>query len=302
MTRPPPISVLMPVYNAERYVAEAVESILDQSFADFEFIIIEDGSKDRSPAILEGYAARDPRIRLVSRPNTGIVRALNQGLALAEGELVARMDADDIALPERLAKQLRYLEDHPECVMVGSRVLVIDPEGMPLTVMSDALTHEQIIEGFLAGRGQLVHHPAVMYRRRVVLEIGAYREIFDESEDLDLFLRLAEVGRIVNLEEPLLKYREHLTKASRAKVVRVEENSRRIREEAHRRRGLPFPPPADPAAVAPFVEAEVYRTWGWWAVMSGNVASARKHAIACLARTPFDLASWKLLYCAIRGR
>src|ERR1700726_1508117 len=124
MTSPPTISVLMPVYNAERYVAEAVESILSQTFADFEFIIIDDGSKDRSLAILEEYAARDPRIRLVSRPNTGIVKALNQGLALASGELVARMDADDIAMPERLAKQRDYLADHPECVMVGSRVLV----------------------------------------------------------------------------------------------------------------------------------------------------------------------------------
>jgi glycosyltransferase involved in cell wall biosynthesis len=302
MTSPPIISVLMPVYNAGRYVAEAVESILAQTLEDFEFLIIDDGSKDRSPEILRGYAARDPRIRLVSRPNTGIVGALNEGLGLARGELVARMDADDVALPSRLATQLRYMEDHPECVMVGSRVLVIDPEGMPLTIMSDALTHEQIVEGFLAGRGQLVHHPAVMYRRRVVLEIGAYRPIFDESEDLDLFLRLAEVGRIVNLEEPLLKYREHMAKASRAKVVRVEENSRRIREEAHRRRGLTFHPPAEPREVTPFVASEVYRTWGWWAVMSGNVASARKHAIACLARTPFDPASWKLLYCAIRGR
>jgi len=298
----PAVTVLMPVYNAERYVDEAVRSILGQTFADFEFIIIDDGSKDRSLAILEEYAARDPRIRLVSRPNTGIVRALNQGLDMASGELVARMDADDIALPERLAKQRKYLEGHPECVMVGSRVLVIDPKGMPLTIMSDALTHEQIVDGFLAGRGQLVHHPAVMYRRQVVLEIGAYREIFDEAEDLDLFLRLAEVGRIVNMEEPLLKYREHLTKASRAKVVRVEENSRRIREDAHRRRGLPFHSAANQEEVKPFVEAEVYRTWGWWAVMSGNLASARKHAISCLARTPFDLASWKLLYCAIRGR
>lgn len=302
MTSPPPISVLMPVYNAERYLAEAVESILAQTFDDFEFVIIDDGSKDRSRAILEGYAARDPRIRLVSRPNTGIIGALNEGLALASGELVARMDADDIALPHRLARQKAHLDEYPECVMVGSRVLVIDPAGMPLTVMSDALTHEQIVEGFLAGRGQLVHHPAVMYRRRVVLEIGAYRTIFDEAEDLDLFLRLAEVGRVVNLEEPLLKYREHLAKAGRAKMARVEENSLRIRRDAHRRRGLPFAEPSAREEVRPFDESEVYRTWGWWAVMSGNVASARKHAISCLARAPFELASWKLLYCAIRGR
>jgi hypothetical protein len=169
-------------------------------------------------------------------------------------------------------------------------------------VLSDALTHEQIVDGLLSARGQLVHHPSVMYRRRVVQEIGAYRDIFDEAEDLDLFLRLAEVGRVVNIEEPLLKYREHLAKSSRAKVVRVEENIRRILEDAHRRRGLEFKVPSNPREVKPYLKAEVFRTWSWWALMSGNVASARKHAMGCLARTPFDLASWKLLYCALRGR
>ena len=169
--------------------------------------------------------------------------------------------------------------------------------------MTDMLTHEQIVEGFLAGRGQMVHHPAVMYRKRAVLGIGAYRDIFDEAEDLDLFLRLAEVGRIVNLAEPLLKYREHMAKASRAGSVRLDANIRRILEDAHRRRGLPIPRPArSPTSQARPSMAEVYRNWGWWALGSGNVATARKHALACLARTPFSLASWKLLYCAIRGR
>ena len=303
MMRMPLVSVLMPVYNAERYVAEAVESILGQTFADFEFIIIDDGSKDRSLAILEGYAARDPRIRLISRPNTGIVQALNEGLALARGELVARMDADDIAMPERLARQVEYLAEHPECVMVGSRVLVIDPDGMPLTIMGDALTHEQIVDGFLAGRGQLVYHPAVMYRKRVVLDIGAYRDIFDEAEDLDLFLRLAEVGRIVNIEEPLLKYREHLAKAGRAKVVRVEENS-------------PADPRGRPPQAGPGISSarelpessslsrrpRVFRTWGWWALMSGNVAMPASTRSLAWPGPLSILASWKLLHCAIRGR
>ena len=292
----------MPVYNGERYLAEAVESILAQTYRDFEFIVIDDGSKDGSRSILESFAARDPRMKVVSRPNTGIIGALNEGLGLARGELVARMDADDIALPERLAKQVAYMDDHPDCVMAGSRVQVIDPDGSPLTILSDALTHDQIVDGFLAARGQLVHHPAVIYRKDVVLRIGAYRDIFDESEDLDLFLRLAEVGRIVNMEEPLLKYREHLAKASRAKVVRVEENTRRILEDAHRRRGLEYRPPAGLGEIKPFRKSEVYRTWAWWALDSGNVPGARKHAWACLARTPFDRGSWVLLLCAIRGR
>src|SRR6476661_6105481 len=125
----PPVSVLMPVYNAGRYVAEAVESILGQTYADFEFLIVDDGSTDRSRAILERYAARDPRIRLVSRPNTGYAAALNELLGLARGELVARMDADDVALPERLLRQVNYLRAHPEVVCVGTAVHLIDGGG-----------------------------------------------------------------------------------------------------------------------------------------------------------------------------
>jgi glycosyltransferase involved in cell wall biosynthesis len=310
MTRPPLISVLMPVFNAECYVAEAVESILCQTFEDFEFLIVDDGSTDGSRAILERFAARDTRVHLVSQPNTGYLVALNEMIGRSHGELLARMDADDVSLPGRFERQVAYLEEHPECVMVGSRVQIIDPDGMPLTVMGDALAHEQIVDGFLAGAGQLIYHPSVVIRRRALDQIGLYRDEYYLSEDLDLFLRLAEVGRIVNLPEPLLKYREHLAKVGRERAVQQKLNSRKAILEAHRRRGLP--PPLNPHAgagrttgldeVKPFVEAEVYRTWAWWAVMSGNVASARKHAIACLARTPFDLASWKLLYCAIRGR
>jgi glycosyltransferase involved in cell wall biosynthesis len=297
----PKVSVAMPVYNAERYVAEAIQSILAQTLGDFEFLIIDDGSTDGSLAIIREYASRDPRIKFLSRPNKGVVKTLNEVLALCRGDLVARMDADDISMVDRLAKQVKYLEDHPECVMVGSRVQIIDPEGMPLTILSDALTHEQIVEGLLAARGQLVHHPAIMFRRRIALEIGCYREIFDEAEDLDLFLRLAEVGRIVNLEEPLLKYREHPFKAGRVKAVRVEENVRRILADAHRRRGREYQTPAQAPEIKLLQDSDIHRTWAWWALSSGHVASARKHARACLGRAPLSPASWRLFYCALRG-
>jgi glycosyltransferase involved in cell wall biosynthesis len=296
----PAISVVMPVYNAERYVGEATRSILTQTFRDFEFVIIDDGSTDGSPEILERFAAGDGRIRLVSRPNTGIVGALNEGLAMARADLIARMDGDDVARPDRLERQAAYLAEHPECVMVGSRVLVIDPDGRPLKVMGDALTHEEIDQGCLDGRGQPVYHPAVMYRRRVVLEVGAYREIYEDAEDLDLFFRLAEVGRIANLEEPLLEYREHMAKVGRARAASQAACCRRIVEDTRRRRGLPPPPPAPPVRVR--TESDTLRTWGWWALSSGHVSTARKYATASLARTPFAFDSWKLLACAVRGR
>ena len=199
----PRVSVAMPVYNSEKYVAKAVASILAQTFEDFEFLIVDDGSTDASRAILQEYAARDRRIKLTSRPNTGYLVALNEMLRRARGEYIARMDADDVALPERFERQIQYLDDHPECVLLGSRVIIIDPDGDPLREMGDALTHEEIDNALMNAMGQLVYHPSVMFRRQVVLDLGGYRPEYYLTEDLDLFLRLAEVGRVANLAEPL---------------------------------------------------------------------------------------------------
>ena len=123
----PSVSVLMPTYNPGRYVSEAIESILAQTFTDFEFLISDAGSTDGSLEVMRRYAEADPRIRLIIQPKAGIVRALNELIALARGDLIARMDADDIALPVRLERQVAYLNDHPECVLVGSRVFDYRP-------------------------------------------------------------------------------------------------------------------------------------------------------------------------------
>ncbi|MBI5094602.1 MAG: glycosyltransferase family 2 protein [Candidatus Hydrogenedentes bacterium] len=110
----PAVSVVMSVYNGERYLAEAIESILGQTYRDFEFIIIDDGSTDESLKIVEGYASRDNRIRLVSRPNRGLAAALNDGIEIARAPIIARMDADDVSLPKRFEKQMLYMAQHPE--------------------------------------------------------------------------------------------------------------------------------------------------------------------------------------------
>ncbi len=302
MISTPKVSVAMPVYNCERYVAQAVESILTQTFADFEFLIVDDGSTDKSRTILETYAARDARIQLVSRPNTGLLVALNEMLGRARGEYVARMDSDDVALPLRFERQVRYLDEHPECVLAGSRVLIIDPDGDALTMLGQALSHEQIIDDFLANRGQIIYHPAVMFRRQIVMDIGGYDEKMLEAEDWDLFLRVAEVGRIINLPEPLLKYREHLRKTGRVRAERLEQYSRMIINDARKRRGM-VPLPAPPGSrYSPQTPAQAHQTWGWWALNSGYVTTARKHAWASLARAPLSLSACRLLYCALRGR
>src|SRR5436305_1519215 len=128
----PAISVLMPVFNARRYVAEAIRSIQRQSFDQFQFIIVDDGSTDGSSNIIQSLARTDTRIRVIAGPNRGIVKALNNGLDFCDGEFIARMDADDLATPDRFQKQLAYLKGHDDCVAVGSRVLLIDDQGAPI--------------------------------------------------------------------------------------------------------------------------------------------------------------------------
>ena len=294
--KPPRVTVAMPVYNCEKYVAKAVESILTQTFEDFEFLIVDDGSTDSSRVILEQYSVRDPRIKLVSRPNTGLLVALNEMVGRARGEYVARMDADDIALPGRFERQVQYLDEHPECVLLGSRVIIIDPDGDPLKEMGDALTHDEIDDIFMSTGGQIVYHPSVMYRRQVVLDLGSYRPEFDLTEDLDLFLRLAEVGRVANLAEPLLFYREHLHKIGYRRLEQQVDAARRSLIDAYRRRGKTLPASTlehlGRRRIGNPLDAQ--RTWAWWALMGGHVATVRKHAWSSLRLAPFSVDSWKL--------
>ena len=149
---PPSVSVLMPAYNRQQYVRKAVESILNQTFGDFEFIIVNDGSTDGATEILREYARCDERIVLIEQENSGYVRALNRGLASVRGALVARMDSDDIAMPERLAIQTRFLEEHPDVVAVGGQAVAIDEEGAELYRISRPIAHGTIDE-FLLGAG-----------------------------------------------------------------------------------------------------------------------------------------------------
>jgi hypothetical protein len=153
----------------------------------------------------------------------------------------------------------------------------------------------------MVARGQMVYHPSVIIRRQHLLEVGSYREELETAEDLDLFLRLAEIGRIANLEEPLLKYREHTGKVGHVRAAKQAEIVQRILEAAYRRRGRDFSPDVLESKIRPIGSTERQRSWAWWALLAGNVATARKHAAACLIHEPFSLETWRLLYCALRG-
>lgn len=211
----PGISVAMSVYNGERFLAAAIESVLAQTFADFEFLILDDGSRDASRAIAAHYAARDPRIRLIARENRGLIASLNHLLGLARAPLVARMDADDVCLPERFARQAAFLAARPDVGVLGTWTEDIDENDAtyPLDTPDHPIDHGQFVAAVDAG-APLLCHPAVMYRRDLVLAQGGYHPAFRHCEDLDLWLRLASVTQIANLPERLLRYRHYSQQVS----------------------------------------------------------------------------------------
>ncbi len=193
----------MPVYNAGRYLADAIESILAQSFEDFELIIINDGSTDESPLVIQSYL--DQRIKFINHKfNSGLVAALNTGLQSATGKYIARMDQDDISFPGRLQMQYNYMEQHPDCVLLGTQVKVIGENKLSkMYTVSNELKASLLF-------GTSFAHPSVMMRASILKNKHiAYDEQFKHAEDYGLWTQLAMCGEIANLEEVCLEYRKH---------------------------------------------------------------------------------------------
>lgn len=211
----PAISVVMSVYNGERFLAPAIESVLAQDFGDFEFFILDDGSTDGSPALIQRYAQEDPRIRATLRENRGLVASLNEMIEQASAPIVARMDADDICRADRFAKQVAFLADNPDYGVVGSWTEDIDADGQPyhLTGKEHPETHEAFLVAIENG-WPLLCHPAAMFRRDVVRSVGGYHRAFRHCEDYDLWLRLASVTKLGSIPERLLRYRHYESQVS----------------------------------------------------------------------------------------
>jgi len=206
----PAITVAISVYNGERFLAPAIESVLAQTFGDFELLILDDGSRDATQAIIQRYAALDSRIRPILRENRGLVASLNQLIEEARAPIIARMDADDICMPERFARQIAFLAGHPDHGVVGCWSEDIDEFGNSYSVV--APEHPDTHEGFLAAiesGAPLLCHPAVMYRRDLVRSVGGYHAAFRHCEDLDLWLRLASVTKLCSIPERLIRYRHY---------------------------------------------------------------------------------------------
>ncbi|HEX8323968.1 MAG TPA: glycosyltransferase [Tepidisphaeraceae bacterium] len=301
MSAAPLISVIMSVYNGQEYLAEAMDSVLNQTFSDFEFVIIDDGSTDRSVAMLEAYAKKDSRIVFKARENRGLPATLNEGARMARGEYLARMDPDDVCRPERFAVQLAFMREHPDVACVGSRVTLIDPYGVPYNDSDHPLTHEEIDAMLTAGNGWAIVHPSAFMRKAALEKAGWYNEKYRTSQDFELWLRMAEIGRLANVPQHLVMYRQHLGSANFAKAEQQKRFKVEVLTAAYARRGLaPFDASVLPPA--PITDpVEMRKRWGWAAIRGKRFAVARKHAYTNLRRHPLDTNAWKMLFCSVRG-
>jgi glycosyltransferase involved in cell wall biosynthesis len=302
MSDTPAVSVVMSVRNVAPYVGLAIESVLGQTFGDYEFLIIDDGSKDDTGKIVKEYARRDTRIRIMHGPERGLSAALNLGFEQARGALLARMDGDDICLPTRIEKQVEFLRRHPECVLVGCRCELIDPEGRVIHEKPDTpLDHAGIDRMLLHMTWPLVH-PAVTIRASAVTKTGGYLEKYKTVEDHDLFLKLAEVGQLANLDELLFQYRQHFKSTVFTTAEAQVRNLVEIVTDACKRRGIAVPEGVKHRPVELVSEAQHRRNWAWRALAAGNVRTARHHALRALRATPFSAESWRATICAFRPR
>jgi glycosyltransferase involved in cell wall biosynthesis len=235
MADQPIVSVLLPVYNAEAFLSEAVESVLEQTFNDFEFIIIDDGSTDSTADILDYYQKIDGRIRVYRQKNRGIAFALNRGIEKVRGDYIARMDADDICLPTRFEKQVAFLDENPEVGILGAGFQLITEFGMPGTIVNPPQQHSLI-------RWSLffycpIAHPTVMMRKTIADQLGGYILETDTKgdrytiEDYDLWVRASRVTKLYNLQEVLLYLRKHNSNLSDMNIDRHIRNAAFLSQE-----------------------------------------------------------------------
>ena len=230
----PPISVLMPVRDGARWLDEAIASLQNQILPDFELIVVDDGSADESPNIMRAHARSDPRIRMIHQERLGLVAALNRGIAESRGQLIARMDADDRAHPQRLQRQSEYLRNHTEVGLLGSWADRIDEQGAVVGSLKPPTGPEQLAP--LLMRSNPFVHSSIMLRKAIAQQVGLYRPAFQGAEDYDLWLRMSEVSKIANLPECLLQYRVHPESVSHRARVRQLFSTRLAQRAAQARR------------------------------------------------------------------
>jgi len=305
MASNPMISVVMPAYNARGYIALAIESVLNQTFQGFEFIIIEDPSSDDTNEIIEGYREHDPRIQhILNNPNLGLTASLNKGIDISHGEFIARMDADDISYPDRFEKQVSYLRQNPDVCLIATSFERIDEEGNVISRNSlkpgkDGLKKMMEITNSVV-------HGSVMFRREKVLALGKYREGIRYAEDYDLWLRIMERYDIDILPDILYKFR--LTHQSRS-IAEGEQDKYYydlVKRFAEERKNTGKDSYKDITASSKSVETsyskknEMYHLYRGLELLSANKKKeARRDFSECLKLNPTRILYWLLFAAAL---
>jgi glycosyltransferase involved in cell wall biosynthesis len=303
MISSPKITVSLSAYNNEKFIGKTIQSILSQTFTDFEFIIVNDGSRDGTLKILQAFAHQDPRIVLINRENKGIVKSKNEILSLTKGEYIANIDGDDIALPDRLRIQSEYLDNHPDVVCVGSDVELIDEKDRFLTVnhyKKGAEISLDIIQGHVQ-----ISNPASMVRTSALRQIGGHHEEYTYADDLDVWLRLDEIGKLDNIPIPLTKYRIHSNSASEKFILKQKESAQKACEDAWKRRGIQgkftsdFKWRADGSRES---KLEFTLKYGWLAWRNLQYSTATIYGVKALKISLLSKEAWKLLLCGLLRR
>jgi glycosyltransferase involved in cell wall biosynthesis len=250
---PPEVTVLLSCYNGERWLSDAIESVINQSFEDFEFIVVDDGSTDDSLAIIKNYAVQDSRIIVIAKNNTGLADSLNVGIRKARGKWIARLDADDICLSMRLELQVATAKAKPDVIYIGTGLFQMDEVGNISKSFSYPRKHAALLKS-LTHIGMFPAHSSAFYRADIVLEMGGYRPRVKRSQDWDLWLRLSEKGALTSIVEPLVKLRLHSGQISHEESGRRQIIDSRCAVTSYWIRSMEYPDPinADDITFASF--------------------------------------------------
>jgi len=227
----------MPAYNAEKYIAEAIESILAQTFKDFEFIIVDDASTDDTWKIIQDYAKKDKRIvTLQNNSNQKICKTLNRGIDIVKGKYIVRMDADDWSFPDRIQKQYEYMEAHRDVVISGGTMIVCDEKLVPISKRTYSQNDNDLKKLIL--RFSPFSHPSVIIETEIIKKIGGYNMLY--AEDIELYLKLGEYGKFGNTSDTLIKYRDIPSSMTNTKLKITELHTLQLRLRAVKKLGYSF--------------------------------------------------------------
>lgn len=301
----PEITVLMTVYNEEKYVKEAIISILNQSFTNFEFLIINDGSIDQSLNIITKFS--DKRIKIINQENIGLAKSLNYGITLSKGKFIARQDADDISHPERLEKQIQLFHQNDELGLVGTNSIIMTEEKMECHRTKFPTSNKQLKKILRSKNFENPFiHGSVVFRKNIALNVGMYREYFKQSQDLDLWLRMSEISDVENLPDYLYSWRLRNNSITLLKSENQRDYAKLAKQAAYnRRRGLNEPiilEDVQRKKIRKFLsffrrnkpDSEYYLSLGNFFLANGKKHEAKSNFKIVLQKNPLNFYGWLL--------